>query len=95
MITECTIKTKLHVAACSGANASDGTSTMRPWGFDGLALEQLNNPVTSVERIPHNIADDAADAEWMNAFVAATAAGRRHEGDLLSSALDEGRRRCL
>ena len=74
MITECSIKTKLHVAACSGANASDGTSTMRPWGFGGLALEQLNNPVTSVERIPHNIADDAAVAEWMNAFVAAAAA---------------------
>ena len=29
--------------ACSGANASDGTNTMRPWGFDGLALEQLNS----------------------------------------------------
>ena len=56
MITECSIKTELHVAACSGANATDGTSTMRPWGFDGLALDQLNNPVTSVERIPHTIA---------------------------------------
>ena len=74
MITECTFKTKLHVAACSRANASDGTSTMRPWGFDGFALEQLNNPVTSVECIPHNIADDAAVAEWMNAFVTAAAA---------------------
>ena len=72
--TECTIKTKLHVAACSGANASDVTGTMRPWGFGGLALEQLNNPVTSIERIPHNIADDAAVAEWMNAFVEAAAA---------------------
>ena len=71
MITECTIKTKLHVAACSGANASDDTGTMRPWGFGGLALEQLNNPVTSIERIPQNIADDAAVAEWMSAFIEA------------------------
>ena len=63
MITECTIKTKLHVAACSGANASDGTATMRPWGFDGYALEQLNNTVTSIDRIPHDIAEDAAVAE--------------------------------
>ena len=67
MITECTIKTKLHVAACSGANAADGTGTMRPWGFDGYALEQLNNPVTSIERIPHDIDDDVAVAEWMHA----------------------------
>ena len=75
MITECSIKTKLHVAACSGANATDGTSTMRPWRLDGLALDQLNNPVTSVERIPHNITDDAAAVtEWMDAFVAAAAA---------------------
>jgi len=74
MITECTIKTKLHVAACSGANASDGTGTMRPWGFDGYALEHLNNPVTSIERIPHNIDDDAAVAEWMKAFIEAAAA---------------------
>ena len=74
MITECTIKTKLHVAACSGANASDGTGTMRPWGFGGYALEHLNNPVTSIERIPHNIDDDAAVAEWMKAFIEAAAA---------------------
>ena len=62
MITEYSIKTKLHVAACSGANATDGTSTMRPWGFDGLALDQLNNPVTSFERIPHTITDGAVVA---------------------------------
>ena len=74
MITECSIKTKLHVAACNGANATDGTGTMRPWGFDGLALDQLNNPVTSVERIPHTITDDAVVAAWMAAFVAAAAA---------------------
>ena len=74
MITECTIKTKLHVAACSGANASDGTGTMRPWGFDGHALEQLNNPVTSIDRIPHDIDDDVAVSEWMHAFIAAAAA---------------------
>ena len=74
MITECSIKTKLHVAACSGANATDGTDTMRPWGFDGLALEQLNNPITSVERIPYTITDDAVVAAWMAAFVAVAAA---------------------
>ena len=74
MITECTIKTKLHVAACSGANASDGTDTMRPWGFDGYALEQLNNPVTSIERYPHGIEDDAAVSVWMDALVKAAAA---------------------
>ena len=44
LITECSIKTKLHVSACSGANATDGTDAMRPWGFDGLALEK--NPTT-------------------------------------------------
>jgi hypothetical protein len=74
MITECTIKTKLHVAACSGANASDGTGTMCSWWFDGYALEHLNNPVTSIERIPHNIDDDTAVAEWMKAFIEAAAA---------------------
>ena len=74
MITECTIKTKLHVAACSGANASDGTDAMRPWGFDGYALEQLNNPVTSIERYPHGIEDDAAVSVWMDALVKAAAA---------------------
>ena len=75
MITECTIKTKLHVAACSGANASDDTGTICVHGgLAGLALEQLNNPVTSIERIPHKIADDAAVAEWMNAFIEAAAA---------------------
>jgi hypothetical protein len=47
---------------------------MRPWGFDGLALEQLNNPITSVERIPYTITDDAVVAAWMAAFVAAAAA---------------------
>ena len=76
MITECTIKTKLHVAACSGANASDGTGTMRPWRFDRYALEHLNNPVTSFERIPHNIDDNVAIAEWMKAFIEAEAATR-------------------
>ena len=74
MITESTIKTKLHVAACSGANAPDGTGTMRPWGFDGHALEQLNNPVTSIDRIPHDIDDDVAVSDWMQAFIAAAAA---------------------
>ena len=74
MITECTIKIKLHVAACSGANASDGTGTMRPWGFDGYVLEHLNNPVTSIERTPHNIDADAAVAEWMKAFIEAAEA---------------------
>ena len=74
MITECSIKTKLHVAASSGANATDGTDAMRPWGFDGLALENLNNPISSVERIPHAITDDSAVAAWMAAFVAAAAA---------------------
>ena len=74
MITDCSIKTKLHVAACSGANATDGTGTMRPWwGFGGLALDQLNNPITSVERTPHTITDDAVVAAWMEAFVAAAA----------------------
>ena len=73
MITE-SIKTKLHVAACSGANATDGTDAMRPWGFDGLALEKLNNPIASVERIPHVITDDTAVAAWAAAFVAAAAA---------------------
>ena len=67
-------KNKLHVAACSGANASDGTGTMRPWGFDGYALEQLNNPVTSIERIPHHIDDDVAVSEWVKAFIEAAAA---------------------
>ena len=74
MITECTIKTKLHVAACSGANAADGTDTMRPWGFDGYALEQLNNPVDSIERIPHDIDDDIAVSEWMHGLINAAAA---------------------
>ena len=74
MITECSIKTKLHVAACSGANATDGTGTMWPWGFGGLALEQPNNPISSVERIPHTITDGAVVAAWMAAFVAAAAA---------------------
>ena len=74
MITECTIKTKLHVAACSGANAADGTDQMRPWGFDGYALDQLNNPVTSIERIPHDIDDDVAVAEWMHSLISAAAA---------------------
>ena len=74
MITECSIKTKLHVAACNGANATDGTGTMRPWGFDGLALEQLNNPISSVECIPHTTTDDAVVAAWMASFVAAAAA---------------------
>ena len=74
MITECTIKTKLHVAACSGANAADGTDTMRPWGFDGYALEQLNNPVESIERIPHDIDDDIVVADWMRNFVKAAEA---------------------
>ena len=73
MITEGAIKTKLHVAACSGANATDGTEAMRPWGFDGLALERLNNPVASVERIPHSITDDDALSTWADAFVAAAA----------------------
>ena len=73
MIT-CSIKTKLHVVACSGANATDGTGTMRPWGVDGLALEQLNNPISAVERIPHTIIDDAVVAAWVAAFVAAAAA---------------------
>ena len=58
-ITECSIKTKLHVTACSGANATDGTGTMRPWEFDGLALEQLNNPISSVERISQQTHGDA------------------------------------
>ena len=75
MITEGIIKTKLHVAACSGANSTDGTDAMRSWGFGGLALEKLNNPITtSVERIPHTITDDTAVVAWMGAFVAATAA---------------------
>ena len=74
MITECSTKTKLHVAACSGANATDGTDAMRPWGFDGLALEKLNHPISSVERIPHDIAEDPAVAAWMAAFVAVAAA---------------------
>ena len=75
MITEeCSTKTKLHVAACSGANATGVTDAMRPWGFDGLALGKLNNPISSVERIPHTITDDSAVAAWMAAFVAAAAA---------------------
>ena len=41
-----------HVAACSGANATDGTDAMRPWGFDGLALEKPNKRISSVELIP-------------------------------------------
>ena len=71
MITESIIKTKLHVAACNGADASDGTGTMRPWGFDGLALESLNNPVTSIDRIPHDIDDDAQVDLWVAAFTEA------------------------
>ena len=74
MITEGAIKTKLREAACSGANATDGTNAMRPWGFDGLALEKLNNPITSMERIPHTTTDGAAVVAWMEAFVAAAAA---------------------
>ena len=46
---------------------------MRPWGFGGLALEKLNNPITSVERIPNTITDDAAVVAWMETFVAAVA----------------------
>ena len=65
MITEGIIKTKLHVAACNDANVTDCTDAMRPWGFDGLALEKLNNPITSVERIPHTITDDTVVAAWM------------------------------
>ena len=74
MITEGIIKTKLHVAVCSGANATDGTDAMQPWGFDGLALEKLNNPITSVERIPNTITDGTVVVAWMEAFVAAAAA---------------------
>ena len=55
------------------ANASDGTGTMRPWGFDGLALEKLNNPILSVEHIPHSITNDSVIATWCQAFVAAAA----------------------
>ena len=47
---------------------------MRPWGFDGLALEKLNNPITSVERTPHAITDDKTVVAWMESFVAAAAA---------------------
>ena len=65
MITEGITKTKLHMAACNGVNATDGTDAMRPWGFDGLALEKLNNPITSVERIPHTITDDTVVAAWI------------------------------
>ena len=52
----------------------DGTDAMRPWGFGGLALEKLNNPIASAERIPHAITDDAAVAGWATAFLAAAAA---------------------
>ena len=38
---------------------------MRPWGFGGLALEKLNNPITSVKRIPHTITDDTVVAAWI------------------------------
>ena len=71
MITEGIIKTKLHVAACSGANSTAGTDAMRPWRFDGLALEKFNNPITSVKRTPHTTTDDTPVVAWMEAFVAA------------------------
>ena len=74
MITEGIIKTKLHVAVCSGVNATDSTDAMRPWGFDRLALEKRNNSITSVERIPCTITDDKVVVTWMEAFVAAAAA---------------------
>ena len=74
MVTEGIIKTKLHVAVCSQANATDGTDAMRPWGFDGLALEKLNNPIASVGRIPHLATDGTVVAAWMAAFVAVAAA---------------------
>ena len=45
-----------------------------PWGFDGHKLEQLNNPVTSIDRIPHDIDDDVAVSEWMHALISAAAA---------------------
>ena len=54
MITEGITKTKLHVAACSGANSADGTDAMRPWGFDGLALENptIQSLRSSASRTP-------------------------------------------
>ena len=59
-VTEGIIKTQLHLLATPDAVANDGDDSERPWGYDEMALADLNSPSMFYDMIPHSITDQAS-----------------------------------
>jgi hypothetical protein len=73
-ITDHVVKTKLHVAVIEHEAGAVSSDTLHPWGYDAMALAQLNSTAPRKEFIPNDIGDEATRDAWCAAYVASAGA---------------------
>ena len=68
------VRTMTHMAVVCDAGTDVGTDSMKPWAFDQMSLQALNDPEPLLHRAPHDIGDLSARRGWAQALGSAATA---------------------